>query len=91
MLSNQKRHSVRKTPTKKKDRDRFFISFTLSVILDLDIKNNITADHRFTSNFPLLKEVFLAKKNMNEEMPDTKLVAANWLVECWCYDESLIL
>ena len=31
-LSNQKRHSVRKTPTKKKDRDRFFISFTLSVI-----------------------------------------------------------
>ena len=42
--------------------------------LDLEIKNNFTAYHRFTSNFLLLKEVFLAKKNMNRRNARYKII-----------------
>ena len=45
--------------TDKKERQRSFLYFFhFKCHLDLEIKNNITADHRFTSNFLLLKEVF---------------------------------
>ena len=61
--------------TDKKERQRSLLYFFyFKCHLDLEIKNNFTAHHRFTSNFLLLKEVFLAKKNMNRRNARYKII-----------------
>ena len=73
-LSNQKRHSVRKTPTKKERQRSLLYFFYFKCHLDMEVLNNFTAHNRFTSNFLLLKEVFLAKKNMNRRNARYKII-----------------
>ena len=71
----QTKKGIRSEKHRQKERQRSFLYlFHFKCHLDLEIKNNITADHRSTSNFPLLKEVVLAKKNTNQRNDRYKII-----------------
>ena len=86
---------IRSEKHRQKERQKSFLYFFhFKCHLDLEIKNNITADHRSTSNFPLLKEVVLAKKNTTSRNDRYKIIGrelAGGMLVLWRIADTVIV